>query len=189
MNRSDQYNCSLTGNLYPIRKMLLFKEMNNTLICDVNAKVTDKGLWCNPDRYDIEKAIKQKVFDKLLNKKLIIPSFFTKSIERNLRVKILNFIGLSKKAGLLEIGYDKVLKGLKNNTIDIVLIDKEDVKLNSFILRKLDENNILFNKDFLKEEIGKTIGYKNVLCIALIKSKLSDTLKLYFYKLSKFKVS
>ena len=32
--------------------------MNNILICDVNAKVTEKGVWCNPNRNDIEKPLK-----------------------------------------------------------------------------------------------------------------------------------
>ena len=96
MEKKSKYCCSLTGKYFCIRQMLLFKEMNNILICDVNAKVTEKGVWCNPNRNDIEKAIKHKVFDKLLNKKLKIPSFFTESIESNLKLKILNLIGLFK---------------------------------------------------------------------------------------------
>ena len=69
MDKKSKYCCPLTGKYFCIRQMLLFKEMNNILICDVNAKVTEKGVWCNPNRNDIEKAIKHKVFDKLLNKK------------------------------------------------------------------------------------------------------------------------
>ena len=57
--------------------MLLFKEMNNFLICDVNARLNEKGIWCNPSRYDIEKAIRNQVFDKIFKKKLKIQSFFT----------------------------------------------------------------------------------------------------------------
>ena len=72
MEKKSKYCCPLTGKYFCIRQMLLFKEMNNILICDVNAKVTEKGVWCNPNRNDIEKAIKHKVFDKLLNKKLKI---------------------------------------------------------------------------------------------------------------------
>jgi ribosomal protein L7Ae-like RNA K-turn-binding protein len=186
MERNSKYNCALTGKSNNIKQMLLFKEMNNILMCDVNAKLSEKGLWCNPNRYDIEKAIKQKVFDKLLNKKLKIPSFFIEGIENNLRLKVLNLIGLSKKAGLLEIGLDKVTKALNRDLIDIVLIAKEDKKFNSFILKKIDENNILFNKNFSREEIGRAIGYKKVLCIALKVSKLSNALRLDIYKLNKF---
>ena len=188
MEKNINYSCSLTGNIYSIKKMLLFKEMNNTLICDVNAKVNEKGLWCNPNRRDIEKAIKYKLFDKLLNKKVKIPSFFTESIENNLKLKILNLIGLSKKAGLLEIGYDRVLKAVKNNTIDVVIIDREDDKLINFFIEKNVKNKILYNKCFSREEIGKSIGYKKVLCVALIVSKLSNALKLDFYRLNKFKL-
>ncbi len=187
MEINSKYNCSLTGKSYNIKQMLLFKEINNFLICDVNAKLSEKGLWCNPNRYDIEKAIKQKVFDKLFNKKLKIPSFFIENIENNLRIKVLSLIGLSKKAGLLEIGYDKVLKGLNNNIIDVVLIAKEDKKFNNF--KNIDKKSILFNKNFSREEIGRAIGYKKVLCVALKASKLSNTLKLNFYKLDEFKIS
>ena len=187
MEKKSKYCCSLTGKYFYIRQMLLFKEMNNILICDVNAKVTEKGVWCNPNRNDIEKAIKHKVFDKLLNKKLKIPSFFIESIENNLKLKILNLLGLSKKAGLLEIGYDKVLKAIKDETVDVVLIDKEANKLNSFFLENNDKNKISLYRYFSSEEIGKSIGYKKVLCVALIVSKLSNVLKLDFYRLKEFK--
>ncbi|MFL2683604.1 MAG: hypothetical protein ACJ0G9_07850 [Alphaproteobacteria bacterium] len=186
MNSNNKLNCSLTGDSHFIKEMFLFKEMNNILICEVNAKVSEKGVWCNPLRCDIEKAIKEKVFDKLLNKKLKIPSFFMESIENNLRVKILSLVGLSKKAGLLKIGYDKLIIGLKNKSIDAVLIAKEDTKLNGLILQKESENEVLFNKDFSKAEIGKAIGYEKVLCVALLKSNLSQSLNQSLYKLNKF---
>lgn len=188
MNSNNKLNCSLTGDSYLIKEMFLFKEMNNFLICEVNAKVSEKGVWCNPLRCDIEKAIKEKAFDKLLNKKLKIPSFFIESIENNLRAKILNLVGLSKKAGVLKIGYDQLIAGLKSKSIDVVLIAKEDTKLNGFIVKKESENKVLFNKDFSKAEIGKAIGYKKVLCVALLKSNLSQSLNQSLYKLNKFQI-
>ena len=188
MEKSSKYSCSLTGNLYCIGQMLMFREFNNILVCDVNAKITEKGIWCCPNRKDIEKAIKKKVFDTLLNKKLKIPSFFLESIENNLKLKVLNLIGLSKKAGFLEIGHDKVLKSLKNNTVDVVLIAKGTDKMNSLFIEKDGKDKILLNKYFTSEEIGKAIGYKKVLCVALIVSKLSNALKLDFYRLNKFKL-
>ena len=187
MEKKSKYCCPLTGKYFCIRQMLLFKEMNNILICDVNAKVTEKGVWCNSNRNDIEKAIKNKVFDRLLNKKLKIPSFFIESIESNLKLKILNLLGLSKKAGLLEIGYDKVLKGIKDETVDVVLIDKEADKLKTLFIENSDKNIISLYRCFSREEIGKAIGYKKVLCVALIASKLSNALKLDFCRLKEFK--
>jgi ribosomal protein L7Ae-like RNA K-turn-binding protein len=101
----------------------------------------------------------------------------------------LNLVGLSKKAGLLEIGYDKVVKSLKNNSIDVVLIAKEDSKLESVFLKKIDERKILLNKNFSRSEISKAVGYKNVLCVAIMISNLSATLNSDFYKLMKFKLN
>ena len=188
MEKNSKYSCSLTGKLYCIKQMLLFREMNNYLVCDVNAKVSEKGIWCNPNRKEIEKALEQKVFDELLTKKLKIHSFFLESIENNLKLKVLNLIGLAKKAGLLEIGYEKVSKSLKNNTVDVVLIAKEAEIRNSLFEEKDDKYKILLNKYFTSEEIGEAIGYKKVLCVALIVSKLSNALKLDFYRLNKFKL-
>ena len=119
MNEKYKFPCALTGNTFHLNQMLLFKEMNDFLVCDVNAKLNEKGIWCNPSRYDIEKAIKNQLFDKIVKKKLKIQSSFTESIEKNLKLKVLNLVGLSKKAGLLEIGNDKVVKGLKNNSVNI----------------------------------------------------------------------
>ena len=181
--------CSLTGNILYIKKMLLFRAMNDYLVCDVNAKLHEKGIWCNPSRCDIEKAIRNQVFDKIFKKKLKIQSSFIEIIESNLKLKVLNLIGLSKKAGLLEIGYDKVVKGFKNNNIDVILIAKEDKKLNNTFVKIIDDRKILLNKSFSRTEIAKAIGYKNVLCVALIISDLSATLKSDFYKLMRFQLN
>ena len=189
MDKKYKLACSLTGNIFYLKQMLLFKEMNNFLICDVNARLNEKGIWCNPSRYDIEKAIRNQLFDKILKKKLKIQSSFTESIENNLKLKVLNLVGLSKKAGLLEIGYDKVVKSIKNSSIDIVLIAKEASKLDNTILKIIDDRKVLLDKTFSRAEISKAVGYKNVLCVAIMISKLSATLKSDFYKLMEFKLN
>ena len=189
MDKKYKLACSLTGNIFSLKKMLLFKEMNDVLICDVNARLNEKGIWCNPSRYDIEKAIRSQVFDKIFKKKLKIQNFFTENIENSLKLKVLNLVGLSKKAGLLEIGYDKVIKSLKNNSIDVVLIANEDSKLEGAVLKIIDDRKILLNKTFSRSEISKAVGYKNVLCVAIMISNLSATLNSDFYKLMKFKLN
>jgi len=189
MDQKHKLACSLTGNIFYLKEMLLFKEMNNFLICDVNARLNEKGIWCNPSRYDIEKAIRNQVFDKIFKKKLKIQSFFTENIENSLKLKVLNLIGLSKKAGLLEIGYDKVLKSLKNNNIDVILIAKEDSKLEGVFFKIIGDHEILLNQTFSRLEISKAVGYKNVLCVAIMISNLSATLNSNFYKLMKFKLN
>ena len=188
MEKNTKYICSLTGKFYYMKQMLLFKEMNNILVCDVNAKSNEEGVWCSPSRNEIEKAIKQKVFDKLLNKKLKIPSFFIESVENNLKLKILNLLGLSKKAGMLEIGYDKVFKALRDNATDVVLVAKEADKIGGLFEKNNDKKNFLLNNYFTKEEMGQALGYKKVLCVALAVSKLSNALKLDFYRLNAFKL-
>ena len=45
-----------------------------------------------------------------------------------------------------------------------------------------------FNKSFSKDEIGKAIGYEKVLCVALLKSNLSQSLNQSLYKLNKFQM-
>jgi len=189
MDDKHKFVCSLTDNTFYLKQMLLFKEMNGFLVCDVNARLNEKGIWCNPSRCDIEKAIKDQIFDKILKKKLKIQSAFTESIENNLKLKVLNLVGLSKKASLLEIGYDKVVKSLKNNSVDVVLIAKEDSKLENTFLKIIDDRKILLNKTFSRLEISKAVGYKNVLCVAIMISSLSSTLKSDFYKLMKFKLN
>ena len=189
MGEKYKFACSLTGNTFYLNQMLLFREMNNFLVCDVNARLNEKGIWCNPSRYDIEKAIKSQVFDEIFKKKLKIQNSFTENIENSLKLKVLNLVGLSKKAGLLEIGYDKVIKSLKNNSIDVVLIANEDSKLEGAVLKIIDDRKILLNKTFSRSEISKAVGYKNVLCVAIMISNLSATLNSDFYKLMKFKLN
>ena len=189
MDQKHKLACSLTGNIFYLKQMLLFKEMNGFLFCYVNAKLNEKGIWCNPSRYDIEKAISSQVFDKIFKKELKIQSSFTENIDNSLKLKVLNLVGLSKKAGLLEIGYDKVVKSLKNNSIDVVLMAKKDSKLDSAFLKITDSSKVLLNKNFSRSEISKAVGYKNVLCVGIMISNLSTTLNLDFYKLMKFKLN
>ena len=98
-------------------------------------------------------------------------------------------VGLSKKAGLLQIGNDKVVKGLKNNSVNIVLIAKEDEKLDNTFSNIINDRKVLLNKTFSRLEISKAVGYKNVICVAIMISNLSAALQSDFYKLMKFKLN
>ena len=94
------------------------------------------------------------MLNKLLNKKLKIPSFFIESIENNLRAKILNLVGLSKKAGVLKIGYDQLIVGLKSKSIDAVVHVK-----NTSIVEESDRWSLqFFYGDDSKKKVGTGSG-------------------------------
>lgn len=82
---------------------------------------------------------------------------------------ILNLLGLAYRAKKLVIGSDDVLLSIKDNTIKLVLIDKDMMSNTSKeITYFCEKNNIVLVRNFTKEELSHSIGKKNISVIGII---------------------
>ena len=136
------------------------------------------------------------------------------SIINNLIFKLVNFFGLGLNVSsiLIFITISFVLKGIIsfcslgfNAYLKGVLLFKLKKQLfESYINMKylyyskrdtgyfsniINDRKVLLNKTFSRLEISKAVGYKNVICVAIMNSNLSAALQLDFYKLMKFKLN
>ena len=62
----------------------------------------------------------------------------------------------------------------------LVLIAKEDEKLENTFTSIINDRKVLLNKTFSRLEISKAVGYKNVICVAIMNSNLSASITIRF---------
>jgi len=79
--------------------------------------------------------------------------------KENRRVKILNLLGLSQKAGYLVSGNDSVIAEMRKGKLKIVFVasDSSEKTIDSF-KKKCYFYQVLVNFDFTEEELSSSIG-------------------------------
>ena len=92
--------------------------------------------------------------------------------------KILNLLGLAKRAGKIIVGEDLLVKALQNKTINLLII-AEDCGKNT--TKKLTDKatyyNVKFVKVFTVEEISLAIGMDNRVAIGVTDNGFSKKIR------------
>jgi hypothetical protein len=81
---------------------------DGSVIPDVARKLPGRGLWVAADRASVEAAAKKGGFSRSAKTKLSAPGDLAGQVERLLSRRVLDGLGLARRAGELMSGFDKV---------------------------------------------------------------------------------
>jgi hypothetical protein len=81
---------------------------DGSVIPDVARKLPGRGLWVAADRASVEAAAKKGGFSRSAKTKLSAPGDLADQVERLLSRRVLDGLGLARRAGELMSGFDKV---------------------------------------------------------------------------------
>jgi hypothetical protein len=81
---------------------------DGSVIPDVARKLPGRGLWVAADRASVEAAAKKGGFSRSAKTKLSAPGDLAGQVERLLSRRVLDSLGLARRAGELMSGFDKV---------------------------------------------------------------------------------
>lgn len=82
------------------------------VIPDLARKLPGRGLWVAADRASIETAVKKGAFSRAAKAKLTAPAELADQVDLLLRKRVLDALGLAKRAGDLISGFEKVAAAL-----------------------------------------------------------------------------
>lgn len=91
------------------------KGPDGTVVFDVSGKAPGRGASVYPTAQCLEKAIKTKAFSRALDG-AIVPENILENVRETLKKRLLQNLGLAKKANQLVIGADKVKEALDGLT-------------------------------------------------------------------------
>ena len=85
---------------------------DGVVVPDLARKLPGRGLWVAADRVSVEKAARKGGFSRSAKAKLTAPADLADQVERLLTRRILDGLGLAKRAGDLTSGFEKAASAI-----------------------------------------------------------------------------
>ena len=147
------------------------------VVPDLARMLPGRGLWVAADRASVETAVKRGAFSRAAKAKLSAPADLADQVETLLRRRILDGLGLAKRAGELISGFEKVASTL-NAGKAAWLIEASDGAADGRrkilnVARKSPKPPQLCGL-FDAEELGLALGAENVIHTAFLAGRGAD---------------
>lgn len=118
--------CLATRVTLPKHALLRFVvSPNGDLTPDLAAKLPGRGLYLLPRRDVLDKAIAKGLFAKAARQGVTVPEGLAERIERQLRRRCVDLLGLARRAGDAVAGFEKVRAWLQQGRV-AVLVEADD---------------------------------------------------------------
>ena len=118
--------CIASGEVRPREELLRFVvDADGRLIPDIACRLPGRGIWLSPDRDSVKTARARKLFERAARRSLQIDDGLDDRIEALLLSRCIELIGLARRAGQAEAGYEKVRAMLRNGRGAVVLAARD----------------------------------------------------------------
>jgi uncharacterized protein len=142
---------------------------------DINEKLPGRGLWLTAERDMIRQALAKDLFSKAARRKVFVPDGLSESVERLLAKRCLNFLGLARRAGIAQAGFDNVQSWLRSGGGGLLLSACDGAAGGRDKIRALARG--LRRSDALSAtELGRAIGRDSVVHMVVAPGALADNL-------------
>ncbi|HSF94761.1 MAG TPA: RNA-binding protein [Thermohalobaculum sp.] len=109
LREEPERRCIASGETGPIERMIRFVlDPGGALVPDLAAKLPGRGVWLTADRALVEKAVKKRLFARGFRTAVQVPDDLAERLEGLLAARLVETIGLARKAGQAVTGFEKV---------------------------------------------------------------------------------
>lgn len=163
---------------------------DGSVVPDVARKLPGRGIWVGADRDSVTTAAKKGLFSRAAKTKLTAAPDLADQVEALLARRVLDGLGLARKAGTIISGFEKVVAALATGKV-AWLIEASDSaedgrrKILS-AARKVAKPPRLLGA-FTSDELGLALGGENVIHTALLAGPGGDRWTLDVERLSGFR--
>ncbi|WP_454758205.1 RNA-binding protein [Caulobacter segnis] len=150
---------------------------DGVVVPDVARKLPGRGIWVGADRESIATAAKKGLFSRAAKTKLTAPADLADQVEALLAKRILDSLGLARKAGTIISGYEKVVAALGTGNVAWLIEASDSAEdgrrkiMNA--ARKAPRAPRLLGA-FNSDELGLALGGENVIHTALLAGRGID---------------
>src|SRR5690606_230048 len=85
-----------------------------TVVPDLGRKLPGRGIWVAADRAAIEQAVKKNAFSRSAKTRLAPPADLADQVEALLSRRVLDGLGLARRAGVLISGFEKTAAAIRS---------------------------------------------------------------------------
>ena len=177
----SERRCLATGEVLPKEAMLRFVVgPDHVLVPDLAETLPGRGLWVKTDKDTVALAAQKNLFAKSAKAPVQVPTDLLTQLPLLMRKRCLDFLGLSKRAGVAILGQPQVESALRAHKLSLLLL-ADDAQ------QELDSRTTLpIIRIFSRTELGAALGYAQIVYLGLQASPLTKKIRAEIERLGKF---
>lgn len=135
--QASQRTCAVTRRACDPEDLLRFVYgPDGTVVPDLARKLPGRGIWLTPTRAVVLQAVRQKAFARASRREVIVSERLADLVGDLMLKRVLDYLALANKAGLVLAGFDKVDRALDKGRIHALLQAADGAEDG---IRKLDQ--------------------------------------------------
>jgi len=120
---SPQRRCIVTGEHGERATLLRFVVgPDGVIVPDVEARLPGRGLWLQPRRDIVDRAVAKRLFSRAARRPVEVPSDLATRVEGLLARRCCDALGLARRAGLAVAGFERVSERLRRGDAALLLL-------------------------------------------------------------------
>lgn len=175
--------CIACGDVLPEDRLVRFVvSPDGEVVPDLDGKLPGRGIWLSADRKAFAKALTKNDFSKAAKAKVKVASDLADHVERLIVARMQADLGIARRAGLLDSGFDQVVRALDKKVPPVLFFQAADAAedgrrkvVAALKARELEGETIGI---LSREELSLALGKENVVHAAVRPSALADRLVL-----------
>jgi hypothetical protein len=184
--------CIVSGEILSESRLIRFVVAPDGQVTpDVAAKLPGRGIWVGASPIALKAAISKNLFAKAAKANVTVAPDLAARVEAQLVARIQADLGMARRAGLLLLGFDSVLRALQSDAPPALLLEAQDGaadgKRKIFAACHARGLKIQMVECLTSDELSVAVGRENVIHAALKSGRLQERLSLDTGRLSGFR--
>lgn len=95
---------------------------DDALVPDLDGRLPGRGLWLSADAESFKRAVSRNLFAKAARRRVVVEPEIAVRVDRMLAERCLQWLGLARRAGLLEMGFEQVVRTARAGEIEVLTV-------------------------------------------------------------------
>jgi predicted RNA-binding protein YlxR (DUF448 family) len=123
---SPQRRCIATGEVHDRARLLRFVVgPDGTIVPDIDERLPGRGLWLLARRDIVDRAAAKRVFARAARRQVSVPPDLANRLEMLLARRVVDSLGLARRAGLAVAGFDRVCDAVRQGRVALLLCARD----------------------------------------------------------------
>jgi len=158
------------------------------VVPDVDGRLPGRGMWLSAERNVLNKAVGAKLFARAARAPVRVEANLAEQVERLLVGRVLDCLGLARRAGQVAVGFEQVRAALRSSAAAVLVAAADSSPDGRRKLRRLAVDLPVITA-FSKAELGAALGREEVVHVAVVPGRLAQRLLCYTRRLAGFRAS
>jgi hypothetical protein len=181
--------CIVTGESLPVERMIRFViGPDGSVVPDLEAKLPGRGMWLSARREVVATALAKNAFARAARRPVTVAADLADRLEFMLVRRCIEFLGLARRAGQIEAGFDQVRAALTKTRRGVLVEASDGAEDGRGKLRALAPQVPMVDV-LSSEELGAAFARDRFVHILLAPGRLADRLQAEAERLSGFRTA